>query len=89
MGSKWKKGQTRTCNCIVKYLLEVGEAPYPRIKEHVNSTLKHGVTGARLVNILSKYPDFEKVGMTFNKGESGVWSDQSYPTSIWKLSKLE
>ena len=86
MHHRWKKGQSRTCNCVVKYLQQVGDAPFPRIKEHVNSKLRNGVTSARLANILAKYPEFEKVGMTFYKGEPGVWTDQRYPQSVWTLS---
>ena len=86
MHHRWKKGQSRTCNCVVKYLQEVGDAPFPMIKEHVNSKLRNGVTSSRLANILAKYPDFEKVGMTFYAGESGVWTEQRYPHTIWTLS---
>lgn len=89
MHHRWKKGQTRTCNCVVKYLQEVGSAPFPRIKEHVNSKLKSGVTSARLANILAKYPDFQKVGMTFYPGESGAWTDSRFPSSVWTLSPSE
>jgi len=85
----FKKGQVRTCNCIVKFLEDVGTAPFSKIKEHVNSKLKYGVTSSRLGNILSKYPDFEKVGMTITHGEVGGYIDQRYPISIWKLSPLE
>ena len=89
MHHRWKKGQIKTCNCIVKFLEEVGSAPFSKIKEHVNSKLKHGVTSPRLGNILSKYPDFEKVGMTIYPGEVGGYSDQRYPISIWTLSSSE
>jgi len=67
----------------------VGTAPFSKIKEHVNSKLRNGVTSSRLANILSKYPDFEKVGMTIYPGEVGGYSDQRYPISIWALSPSE
>ena len=88
MHYRWKKGQARTCNRIVKYLQEVGEAPFPLIKEYINKHLKNGVTSPRLSNILSKYPEFEKVGMTGYVGDyNGIYSDGSFPHSIWKLAE--
>ena len=89
MHYRWKKGQARTCNCIVKLLKEVEEASFQKIKEHVNSKFKHGVTSQRLSNVLSKYPEFEKVGMTGHKGQPGIYSMSNYPISVWKLSGLE
>jgi hypothetical protein len=89
MHYRWKKGQARTCNRIVKYLQEVGEAPFPLIKEYLNTHLKSGVTSSRLSNVLSKYPEFEKVGMTGYKGQPGIYSKSNYPITIWRLSALE
>ena len=67
-----EKGQARTCNCIIKLLKEVEEASFQKIKEHVNSKMKHGVTSQRLANVLRTYPEFELVGMTgYKKDKSG------------------
>ena len=83
MHHRWKKGQSRTCDYIVSFLKEVGEAPFPQIKEYINSRYKHGVTSPRLGNILSKYTEFEKVGMVGNYHNGG------YLVSVWRLTDLE
>lgn len=90
MEKRWKKGQARTCNRIIKFLEEVGEAPFPLIKEYLNKHLKNGVTSPRLSNVLSKYPEFEKVGMTGYKGDwNGAYADGNFPHSIWRLARSE
>ena len=88
MHYRWKKGQVRTVNRIIKFLKEEGEAPFPLIKEYLNTHLKNGVTSSRLSNVLSKYPEFEKVGMTGYAGDwNGAYSDGNFPHSIWRLTK--
>ena len=87
MHYRWKKGQARTCNCIIKLLKEVEEASFQKIKEHVNSKMKHGVTSQRLANVLRTYPEFELVGMTGYKGQVGIYANSDYPVSIWKLTE--
>lgn len=75
--------QTKTTNEIIKYLREEGEAATPSIHEYLNdrnrTTLRNGCTIGRLNNLLSKNPEFEKIGKVYLKGKY-------YEVSVWGLA---
>jgi len=86
MHHRWKKGQSRTCNVIVEFLVKEHVASFTEIKEYVNGRLKYGVTSQRLGNILQKYPEFVKVGMVERQGYYQTADGNSYKVTEWALS---
>lgn len=59
-----RKRHARMCERVCSYLADRGEAPFHHIKEHINTTTRHGTTSSELSNLLSKDPRFERTDAT-------------------------
>lgn len=68
---------------IVEYLNEQGPQATPTIMEYLNGATRHGTTSAQLGNILSKNPEFTKVGEVY---KASMVSGE-YKVVVWGLTE--
>ena len=70
---------------ITKILEEEGPLATHQILEKCNSRLRHGTTSNQLGNVLSKRPEFKKVGTTMRGG----FLTGAYEVCVWTTAHAE